>query len=278
MGCFLFAPFFNFLLDELGWKYSVIILAGITLNGCVFGALLRSLPAVRKDRRPIVTKSPRQKNALDRASEALRIRKVSGTSGDEDSVSFVVKHRRLEELRTEKEEQLRREEEAEEAMNFKKLDGNGDNRPLKDTATVALTSSNPGSRKRLDGASRRSSASMIGASMLQIALPVDATNRRNRSASFEDNADRSTTSGPSRPVVSGSRRRVAFFRVTGLYLLSDPLFCVPCVANLFAMVGLFIPFYFITQRASLLPDVDGTKAAFLLSVIGQLKVVFARFA
>jgi len=57
-------------------------------------------------------------------------------------------------------------------------------------------------------------------------------------------------------------------RMTDLSLVKDPLFLVPAVANLLASVGLFVPFVYITKRATDL-GVDPSSAAWLLSTIGQ---------
>jgi len=58
-----------------------------------------------------------------------------------------------------------------------------------------------------------------------------------------------------------------FVDSSGVNLLSEPIFFIPFLANLFAMTGLYIPFYFITSRAMTL-GVDQTWAAFLISIIG----------
>ncbi|XP_055372462.1 monocarboxylate transporter 3 [Condylostylus longicornis] len=42
-GTFTFAPFATYLISELGWKGSLVILAGLILNCAVFGALMRPL-------------------------------------------------------------------------------------------------------------------------------------------------------------------------------------------------------------------------------------------
>ncbi len=49
VGCFVMAPVANALLEEYGWKGANIIFAGLCLNCCVFGALMRPLElAVRE--------------------------------------------------------------------------------------------------------------------------------------------------------------------------------------------------------------------------------------
>jgi len=56
-------------------------------------------------------------------------------------------------------------------------------------------------------------------------------------------------------------------QMTDLSLLRKPIFLIPCLANLFGAIGLFIPFVYSTDRAISL-GVDPQQAAFLLSVIG----------
>jgi len=64
VGCFVFAPLGEYLLHIYDWKNAMLIVAGITLNGCVFGSLLRPLEAPRRPPR-----RPRAKNILDRLKE-----------------------------------------------------------------------------------------------------------------------------------------------------------------------------------------------------------------
>jgi len=43
VGCFLFAPAGNFMLQMLDWKNCMLIIAAITAHGTVFGALFKPL-------------------------------------------------------------------------------------------------------------------------------------------------------------------------------------------------------------------------------------------
>jgi len=56
--------------------------------------------------------------------------------------------------------------------------------------------------------------------------------------------------------------------MTDLSLLRNPMFLIPCLANLFAAIGLFIPFVYVVDRSVAL-GVKPETAAFLISVIGQ---------
>lgn len=62
-------------------------------------------------------------------------------------------------------------------------------------------------------------------------------------------------------------------RMTDLSLVRDPLFLVPALANLLASVGLFVPFVYITKRATDI-GVEASDAAWLLSTIGTSAVFF----
>lgn len=54
-------------------------------------------------------------------------------------------------------------------------------------------------------------------------------------------------------------------------LMLDFNFLMLCLGNLFAMSGFYVPFTYLVDRAKIL-GISGTKAAFLLSVIGKCKV------
>jgi predicted MFS family arabinose efflux permease len=43
LGAFAFAPFTQFLVEQFGWKMTMIILSALTLHCCIFGALLKPL-------------------------------------------------------------------------------------------------------------------------------------------------------------------------------------------------------------------------------------------
>ena len=61
--------------------------------------------------------------------------------------------------------------------------------------------------------------------------------------------------------------------MTDLSLLRNPAFLIPCLANLFAAIGLFIPFVYIVDRAVSF-GVEPETAAFLLSVTGMSRCIF----
>jgi MCP family monocarboxylic acid transporter-like MFS transporter 14 len=70
VGCFIFAPLGEYLLQTYAWKSAMLIVAGITLQGCLFSSLLRPLePKVKPPQRP------RAKNWFDRFCERTGLRK-----------------------------------------------------------------------------------------------------------------------------------------------------------------------------------------------------------
>ena len=78
IGTFIFPPFMNFLLSIYGWRGSLVILAGISLNCCVFGALMRPLvasppkPKKLKLEEPPKMKKNKKKKALEKSAEQRR--------------------------------------------------------------------------------------------------------------------------------------------------------------------------------------------------------------
>ena len=54
----------------------------------------------------------------------------------------------------------------------------------------------------------------------------------------------------------------------GISLFLNIPFLILCIANIFAAIGFFIPFYFLVDRA-LIMGIPNTNAAFLLSIIGK---------
>ena len=254
VGSFVLAPFLSFLLPEMGWKYSAVILAGLSLNGCVFGALMRPLPKPPKE---ATGRPERRKNAADRVRERLWNRQPSAHDAAELQDGL------LEKIRLEKEERLRMEEEKEkdhEAEVGKTAHQNG---TVQRCAEWGMEGDNPSEttaaeiRQKLH-ASRTST--LASTSMLHLALPAELVKETARDTGMRGK----------RPLRSTGLASNVWRSLKELRWLFGPLCVIPCVANFVAMTGLYIPFYFITQRALLLPDISKTQAAFLLSVIGRL--------
>lgn len=108
VGCFIFAPFGRFLMDTLDWKNAMLIVAGITLNGCVFGSLLRPLQPLMRSKRP------RAKNILDRLKEQTAHRMGRHRKESECSISSMGKDRevfkRIQQIKWAKETALHEED------------------------------------------------------------------------------------------------------------------------------------------------------------------------
>ena len=100
IGTFIFAPLSKYLLDELDWKNALFILAGIILNGCVCGMLMRPLePKLKTKKDP-----ERKKTVLDRIKEQTVGRRKKFTSessgiGTTDTTEILEKVRQAKLLR-----------------------------------------------------------------------------------------------------------------------------------------------------------------------------------
>ncbi|KAI0229981.1 hypothetical protein LSAT2_019614 [Lamellibrachia satsuma] len=55
IGTIIFPPLIEILVDEYGWRGAALIVAGLVLNGCVFGALLRPLELNKQQQRKPLT-------------------------------------------------------------------------------------------------------------------------------------------------------------------------------------------------------------------------------
>ena len=54
IGTVIFAPLVEALVEEYGWRGAALIEAGLVLNGCIFGSLLRPLePKKQQQRKPL---------------------------------------------------------------------------------------------------------------------------------------------------------------------------------------------------------------------------------
>ncbi|XP_048482633.1 monocarboxylate transporter 9 [Plutella xylostella] len=84
IGTFVFAPLSNALLDEYGWRGTVLILAGFFLNMAVCGLLFRDLPWT-------TTMNEEKAKERKRRRERKRLKRYAGSSADSfsDSVSAV---------------------------------------------------------------------------------------------------------------------------------------------------------------------------------------------
>lgn len=217
VGCFLFAPLFEAVLSSNGWQYAMVVLAGMTLQGAVFGALLR----------PLKASPPKPK-------KGVRSRQPSIS----DPPHHVSADPHLQSVREAKEEALRKEEEAEDQDVFP---GNGEKKDLNNShADVEKQGS-----MRL-----RSSSSIMASSMVSIPVVIHGS-----------------CVNISRGSIQQPENKKSFLQSTGLYLLADPLFLIPIISNLVAMLGHYIPFFFIAQRSVLMLECTEAQAALLLSVV-----------
>lgn len=196
VGCFAFAPLLSSLMRNMGWKYAMVMVAGITLHGAVFGALLRPL----KSNAPRRTKRPPPSVAAASPPTMLKAKE------EEEAAA------------------LRRQDDDESDGEQQKLDPDHSARQ-------------PGSKSP---------------SVASVPVVVHGSTIDMRSTATLD-----------------TKAKRSWLQVTGLYLLSDPLFLIPILANLVAMLGHYIPFFYIVQRSVLMLDIPQSQAALLLSIIGQ---------
>ena len=221
VGCFLFAPLFQAVLSANGWQYAMVVLAGISLQGAVCGALLR----------PLKAPSPKQK----KPTQIVRSYQVNDGSDPPHNVSADPD---LQSVREAKEKALRKEEEEED---LGVSTGNGEKKELSSRVDVEQQE-----EVRL---SRRSSAMASSLASLPVVVHGSCIN---------------ISRGSIQPPVKRS-----FLQSSGLDMLTDPLFLIPILANLVAMLGHYIPFFFIAQRSILMLECTEARAALLMSVIGK---------
>jgi hypothetical protein len=128
-----------------------------------------------------------------------------------------------------------------------------------DSATDAA--SNQSDLRRRHSTARRMSM-QISTSTLHLPQSMSRT----LSGDEDDEHDSASSGASAKQPPTGRLQR--FVEASGVNLLREPIFIIPFLANLFAMTGLYIPFYFIPNRAVVL-GVSQTWAAFLVSIIGE---------
>lgn len=105
IGTFMFSPVNNLLLRDFDWKYLLVIHAGLILNACVCGMLMRPLEPPKRKKKPVA----RAKTVLDRVKEKAKYtRKRAGES--ESSVAVVETFARLREAKQKREDALNENE------------------------------------------------------------------------------------------------------------------------------------------------------------------------
>ncbi|XP_059179085.1 monocarboxylate transporter 5-like isoform X1 [Physella acuta] len=82
LGTFIFPPLSEFLINELTWQGGLLIIAGIILNGCLCGALMRPL----KPQKPKPRDKPRSKTLLDRIKENTHRERTVSELGDTTTI------------------------------------------------------------------------------------------------------------------------------------------------------------------------------------------------
>lgn len=103
VGCFVFAPVGQWLLRTYAWKNAMLLVAGVTLHGCIFGALLRNLEPVHHRRKP------RAKNIFDRLKEEISTRNRTRKMSEVGPVQEDIKQK-VQVIKTAREKVLNEEE------------------------------------------------------------------------------------------------------------------------------------------------------------------------
>ena len=88
IGTFVFAPLGSYLVDEYTWRGANMIIAGIILNGCIFGMCFRPLKAKRA--RCVTVKQSNIMNTI--AESKRRNRTISGCSATDGTIITTENH------------------------------------------------------------------------------------------------------------------------------------------------------------------------------------------
>lgn len=111
IGTFALAPFVEFLVDRYGWKGAMLVVTGIVLNCCIFGALFRPLETKKKQKKQseklalLIKENPHLslENGICKDKKVnLESRKIRATSFPNHSMSDLMpNHPLLKQLATE---------------------------------------------------------------------------------------------------------------------------------------------------------------------------------
>jgi MFS family permease len=338
VGCFVMAPVGRLLLDVYDWKNAMFIVTGITLNGCVFGALLRPLTqappmmtslkitlhdrvtsdvavnsgssadleaasTARKDSAILIEESPADGAATpvdDRVPAGVAMAAAGQIwSGRRRSCSdapvYSKTRMRAADRRRQESENMRfngitKRDACHSSTDVMTSDaeprtpdvaaiGQGGTRLFRSEACVATFAAERRHSQRRALYSRPLYRKDIFFSGSTLRLPEfnqlsDVRSYLRQMTVDPDDDHSSSDERPTSPCCSTpcfprlSRAvRFAWHEMTNLRLLNDRIFLIPCLGNMFATIGLFVPFVYCANRAMSL-GVDSHLAAFLISIIG----------
>lgn len=269
IGTFIFSPLLEYLSEVYDWKNLLFIMAGVILNGAVFGMLMRPLNA----------------GAGQKASNGSSDSDLSSDSGikvekKKIEVQATVKSEEGNNKQNESRYSVKEETVTEDGIHLmeiepfiQKVDLPSDNKPpcklsqRRSSSLNDLASFQKSRHTNLRVKPVNQHQIIYSGSLLNIPPFHSHPNIVHSMFSIHSAyANRKTvwdrcTCLPS-SVVDILREMLDFS-----LLLNIP-FLVLCIGNIFACVGFFIPFYFLVDRALLL-NIPNTQAAFLLSIIGK---------
>ncbi|XP_067933073.1 monocarboxylate transporter 14-like [Watersipora subatra] len=244
IGTFAMAPLAKYTLDELDWKNSHYVLAGLLLQGCVFSALMRPLTARRKitknsydksdDKKPLTDSREKPSTAIKnrrdftQSSHTLRVAEKVGSVQRLHASAFIdTTQRSFKELTEDMARPMYRKDiffsgSICNIPGYKTTENNGDNAE-RGASVMSLPSEKPHGRL-----SCLNSLPKPMADVLAEMLDLD---------------------------VLGNKSMLAL-----------------CLGNLFGMLGFYVPILFSTNRA-MQKGVDKEKAALLLSIMGACNTV-----
>lgn len=235
VGTFIFAPFSRYLIDTYDWKTALYVLAGIILTCGIFGMLMK--PLATGSRFTGTTMNGDERNDKDEvlAEQGVRHRKeyihhLADIGESRSSLQAIYYHRVPSTTNLEL-----RNPTVIDFEDFDQIDREG-LVPFDSTAEKSTDSPQ----------SAASPTPLIDESGKQL----------NGYASV-----------PTQPGVTPLRRRF-LHDVLDISLLRKPAFILIALGNVFTMIGYFIPFVFIVDRAMTM-NISESKAAFLISVIGK---------
>ncbi|XP_077513555.1 monocarboxylate transporter 12-B-like [Amblyomma americanum] len=247
-GTFALAPFIEWLVHVYGWQGALLCTAGMVLNCCVFGALLRPLPAVvRHERAP-----PREING--NAYHATPGRLSSCSASRELSLSTGTIER-SEPRRSARWSALLPTEE--EAMSCLHIAGSTPPSPHARSLLVRKDIFYSGSLMNLPPEYRGSS------SVLSRELSVTSL-RTIKSVTVPLSDERSRI----QRFLCSSEVEAALREMVNFGLLRSPVFLLFAASNLFTSVGFNVPYVYTKDRAVEDLQVPEETASLLLSCIG----------
>ncbi|XP_046547158.1 monocarboxylate transporter 12-like [Haliotis rubra] len=285
VGMFIFAPFSRYLLDALEWKSALLILAGIVFNGMVCGMLMRPLSASPKPKKSNVTdmiskSKPIVKNkflVLDKPTGGAAYSSVPNmvmhSTSTEDKVPSKSRDKPVDASKyigAIPDDNLDKAEVEPLVQKMRFLDVEDRIHHSSPRRAHDLTFISEANLNKIKGDLSRPMYRkdiFYSGSIMNI--------QQFKSQPDMKDYIRSVTSIPSMHMEKTcftcewipKPARDTLSEMLDVSLLKNPTFLLICFGNVLAMLGFYVPFVYLVDRAISL-DIDEGKAAFLLSIIG----------